>query len=126
MSSVHCIVCSPPHVKSLSITIYSSITLLYLTPSTFPSGNHITVVCAHEVSFFLKDFIYLFLDRGEGREEERERNITVVVSCMPCTGDLTGNPGMCSDWELNQRPFGSQAHAQSTEHTSQGLSLIHI
>ena len=26
---------------------------------------------------FLKDFIYLFLERGEGREKERERNITV-------------------------------------------------
>ena len=24
---------------------------------------------------FLNDFIYLFLGRGEGREEERERNI---------------------------------------------------
>ena len=26
---------------------------------------------------FLKDFIYLFLERGEGREKERERNIDV-------------------------------------------------
>ena len=23
--------------------------------------------------------------------------------------------GMCPDWESNQRPFGSQAHAQSIE-----------
>ena len=33
-----------------------------------------------EISFlktFLKDFIYLFFERGEGREKERERNITV-------------------------------------------------
>ena len=27
--------------------------------------------------FFFKDFIYLFFERGEGREEERERNIAV-------------------------------------------------
>ena len=27
--------------------------------------------------FFKKDFIYLFLERGERREEERERNISV-------------------------------------------------
>ena len=27
--------------------------------------------------FFFKDFIYLFLERGEGREKERERNINV-------------------------------------------------
>ena len=26
---------------------------------------------------FFKDFIYLFLERGEGKEEERERNINV-------------------------------------------------
>ena len=36
---------------------------------------------------FLKDFIYLFLERGEGREKERERNIN-VASWAPCTGDL--------------------------------------
>ena len=41
----------------------------------------------------------------------------MVASCMPPTGDLLGahNPGMCPKWESNQRPFGSQAGAQSTE-----------
>ena len=34
---------------------------------------------------------------------------------MPPTGDLASNPGMYPDWELNQRPFGSQAGTQSTE-----------
>ena len=34
---------------------------------------------------------------------------------MPPTGDLAHNPGMCPDWESNQRPFGSQASTQSTE-----------
>ena len=29
--------------------------------------------------FFLKDFIYLFLERGEGKEKERERNISMWV-----------------------------------------------
>ena len=29
------------------------------------------------LSFFNKDFIYLFLERGEGEEKERERNINV-------------------------------------------------
>ena len=27
--------------------------------------------------FFFKDLIYLFLERGEGREKERQRNINV-------------------------------------------------
>ena len=30
------------------------------------------------------------------------------------------NPGMCPDQESNQRPFGSQARAQTLSHTSQG------
>ena len=40
---------------------------------------------------------------------------------MPPTGDLARNPDMWPDWELNWRPFGSQAGAQSTESPSQGL-----
>ena len=63
--------------------------------------------------FFLR--IYLFLDRGEGWEKERERNIDVVASCMSPRGDLAFNPGMCPDWESTRRPFGLQAGTQSTE-----------
>ena len=33
----------------------------------------------------------------------------------PPTGDLACNTGMCLDCESNQRPFGCQAGAQSTE-----------
>ena len=39
----------------------------------------------------------------------------MVVSCVPPTGDLACNPGMCSDWESNRRSFGSQASTQFTE-----------
>ena len=61
--------------------------------------------------FFKTDFIYLFLERGEGREKERERNIDVweiqrsVVSRMPPTGALACSPGMCPDWESNRQTF---------------------
>ena len=54
-------------------------------------------------------------------EKERERNIDVremhwsVFFCTSSAGDLAHNPGMCSDWELNQQPLGSQASTQSTE-----------
>ena len=61
---------------------------------------------------FFKDFIYLFLERGEGKEKEREKNINV---CLPPTGDLTCNPGICPDWESKRQPFGSQASTQSTD-----------
>ena len=56
---------------------------------------------------------YLFLEWGEGREKEREKNIDVWVKNLsvashkvPC-GGLGSNPGMCPDWESNWRPFGS-------------------
>ena len=39
----------------------------------------------------------------------------MVASHALPTGDLACNPGMCSDWELNRQPFGSQAGTQSTE-----------
>ena len=31
-----------------------------------------------------------------------------IASHVAPTGDLACNPGMCPDWELNQRLFGSQ------------------
>ena len=46
--------------------------------------------------------MYLFLERREGKEKERERNINVWLLLMPSTGDLARNPGMCPDWESNQ------------------------
>ena len=46
--------------------------------------------------------MYLFLDRGEGWEKERERNINLwVPPTHPPTGDLASNPDMCPDWDLN-------------------------
>ena len=37
------------------------------------------------------------------------------------TGDLAHNPGVCPDWELNQRPFCLQAGTQSAEPYQPGL-----
>ena len=50
---------------------------------------------------FFKDFIYLFLERGERREKEGEKHQGVVASHALPIGDLACNPGMCPDWELN-------------------------
>ena len=66
---------------------------------------------------FYKRF-YLFLELGEGRQKERERNISVwlpLAHPLPGWGDLARNPGMCPDRELNQRPLSSQASTESTE-----------
>ena len=57
---------------------------------------------------FFKDFIYLFLERGEGKEKEGEKHQCVVASGAPPTRDLAHNSGMCPDWESNQQLFGSQ------------------
>ena len=45
----------------------------------------------------------------------REKNQCVVASHAPPAGNLAHNPGICTDWELNQQPFDSQASTQSTE-----------
>ena len=63
-----------------------------------------------EFAFLKKDFIYLFLERGEEREKYRERNTKVWE-----TGYLSCNPGMHSNWELNQQPFFLWDYAQPTE-----------
>ena len=52
--------------------------------------------------FFLK-MLFIFRERGgEGEREGRETSIFErEISQLAC------NPGMCPDWESNQRPFGS-------------------
>ena len=47
--------------------------------------------------FFL-DFVYLFLERGEGKEKGGR--------------NLAHNPGMCPDWESNRRLCDLQARAE--------------
>ena len=73
------------------------------------------------IAFFKKDFIYLFLERGKGREKEKHQ--CVVASRAPLTGDpattqacaLTGNP---TGDPLVHRPALSPL-----SHTSQGNPL---
>ena len=61
-------------------------------------------------NYFFKDFVYYFFrEREREGEVEGEKHQCVVAVHMSPTGDLACNPGMCPDWELNKRPFGSQA-----------------
>ena len=79
------------------------------------------------ISFFKKDFIYLFLESGEGREKERERNISVwlLLTCFPLgswpttqecalTGNRTDDPLVC-------RPAPNPL-----SHTSQGSTHVFL
>ena len=47
----------------------------------------------------------------------------MVASHAPPAGDLAHDPGMCPDWEANQRPFSLQAGTQSAEPHQPGLFL---
>ena len=67
---------------------------------------------------FLKDFIYLFLERGREGERKGEKYQCAVASHMAPTGDLALNPGMCPDWEAKQQPFGSQLTLNSLSYIS--------
>ena len=65
--------------------------------------------------FFKRFYLFIFRQRGREGGREGEKHQCLFASCMPPTGALTRNPGMCPDWELNQRPFGLQGSTQSTE-----------
>ena len=82
------------------------------------------VLCIFSNFFKNIYFIYFFFERRKGGRKEGEKHQCVVASHMPPTGDLTQNPGMNPDWELNQRPFGSQAGPQSTEPHQPGLKFL--
>ncbi|KAF6099831.1 hypothetical protein HJG60_011562 [Phyllostomus discolor] len=83
--------------------------------------------CSRTLFFCVFCSMYLFLERREGREKQRERNISMreisITSCTPPTGDLARNPGMCPDWKLNRQPFASQAGTQSTEPHQPGQDI---
>ena len=68
------------------------------------------------LGFFFFKILFIYFREGEG-----EKHQCAVASHVPLVGDLACNPGMCPDWELNWRPFGSQASAQSTEPRQPGL-----
>ena len=66
--------------------------------------------------YFFLDVIYLFLEGGEEKEKEQERNINVWFALMlPLMGTWPGTQTCALDWELNLQPFGSQAGTQATE-----------
>ena len=50
-------------------------------------------------------FIYLFLERREGREKEGEKNTDQLPFIHAPAGDQTCDQGMCHDWESNQGPL---------------------
>ena len=75
---------------------------------------------------FFKDFIYLFLETGERKDKERERNISVWLPFIcPLLETWPSTQAWALDWESNQRPFGLQASTQSTEPHQPGPFSLH-
>ena len=62
-----------------------------------------------------KDFIYLFLERGERKEKEKERKTNVWLPLMRPLLEIWPATQACALTEWSQLPFGLQACAQSTE-----------
>ena len=97
------------HLKTFLYSINHLWTILFFSGCIFLNSVF---------SLFLKDFIYLFLER------EGEKYQCVVASHVAPTGDLSHNPGMCPDWELNQWPVGSQPALSPLSYTSKGDHLV--
>ena len=63
-------------------------------------------VCACvRVCVCVRFYLFIFRQRGREGEREGEKRRCVVASPVPLTGDLACNPGMCPDWDSNQRPL---------------------
>ena len=116
---------APPEKTSI-LNFVLIVSLLFLLTVSVSIGHGFYLVLFWPL-FFFKILFFLFLERGEGKKKERERNISVWLpfACPP-TGDQACNPGMYPNWELNWRPFGSQACAQSTELHQPGPILTFI
>ena len=60
--------------------------------------SHFGNLTCKESGHFKKYFIHLFLEKGGGKEKERDRNINVWLPLVPLAGDLAWNPGTGPDW----------------------------
>ena len=91
--------------------------------SLIPQAIEVEMGKINFLSFFLNEFICLFLETGEGKEREGEKHQCVVASRAPPAGDLTCNPGMCPDWELNCDPLVPRPALNPLSYTSQGRKI---
>ena len=76
----------------------------YLLSTKYVPGSFIHGLMLY--IYILKDFIYLFLDRGERKERGRETSMCGCPSRVPYWGPGP-QLGMCPDWESSWWHFGS-------------------
>ena len=103
--------CPVPHSCARYYQSFIVDQLFYLTSICF-----ITSRVGLLLVFLKKIYLFIYRERGrEGGKEVAKHQCVVASHAPPATGYPTHSLGMCPDWESNQRPLGSQAHAQSTE-----------
>ena len=75
--------------------------------------------------YFFKDCIYLFLERGEEREKERERNIKVWLTLMWPHWGPGPQPRHVSCLGIELATLWITSHVQSTEPHQPGRLTFH-
>ena len=75
--------------------------------------------------YFLKIFIYLFLERGEGREKEWERNLSVWLPRMcPLLGTWPTTQACALTGNQTSDPLVCRPALNPLSHTSQGKCFM--
>ena len=95
----------------------------WVRPTVCSGVVSVLLILRFPLGFYLVFFkiFYLFIDRGEWKEKERERNINVWLTRAPPTGDLAHNP-QAHDLTGNQTrdPLVFRPALNPLSHTSLG------
>ena len=85
--------------------------------------NYVQFPYSFLITSFFKDFVYIFLERGEGRQRKREKHNFGCLLHIPQLG-LAHNPGMCPDWESDLWPLLCRPALHQLSHVGQGSENI--
>ena len=86
-----------------------------------------TSLCLVSSFLFLINILFIYFQRGEGREKERQRNINVWLPLVrPLLRTWPTTQACTLGWELNRQPFVLQAGTQSTEPHQPGICIQYL
>ena len=86
---------------------------------------HILTYIIYVLFTFLKSLFYLFLERGEGREKEGERNINVWLPLMcPPPGNWPTTQACDLTGDQSRDPLALRLALNPLSHTSWGIYVL--